>query len=53
MRRWLPLLEGIENYAKAEGCRNVRIFGRKGWHRVLDGYRQTYAILDKGLRPGS
>lgn len=49
MRRWLPLLDGIENYARAEGCRAVRIFGRKGWQRVLDGYRQTHMILDKGL----
>jgi hypothetical protein len=49
MRRWLPLLDGIENYAKAEGCCSVRIFGRKGWLRVLDGYRQAHAILDREL----
>jgi hypothetical protein len=49
MARWLPLIRGIEDYAKAEGCRCVRIFGRKGWLRVLDGYRQTYVILDKTL----
>jgi hypothetical protein len=49
MACWLPLIAGIEAYAKAEGCRNVRIFGRKGWLRVLDGYRQTHVILDKEL----
>jgi len=49
MTRWLPLIHGIEAYAQAEGCRCVRIFGRKGWARVLDGYRQTYAIIDKRL----
>lgn len=49
MTRWLPLIRGIEAYAQAEGCRCVRIFGRKGWARVLDGYRQTYAIIDKRL----
>ncbi|MBR0814921.1 hypothetical protein JQ544_25555 [Bradyrhizobium diazoefficiens] len=49
MARWLPLIRGIEAYAQAEGCRCVRIFGRKGWARVLEGYRQTYAIIDKRL----
>ncbi len=49
MRDWLPLIRGIEAYARAEGCRCVRIFGRKGWLRVLDGYEQTYAIIDKRL----
>jgi hypothetical protein len=47
--RWLPLLAGIEAYAKGEGCRSVRIFGRKGWQRVLDGYRQTHVIIQKEL----
>lgn len=49
MKRWLPLIRGIETYAQAEGCRCVRIFGRKGWARVLKGYEQTYAIVDKRL----
>ena len=49
MARWLPLIRGIEDYARAEGCSCVRIFGRKGWLRVLDGYRQTHAIIDKRL----
>lgn len=50
MIRWLPLISGIEAYAQAEGCRCVRIFGRKGWARVLEGYEQTYAIVDKRLQ---
>jgi hypothetical protein len=50
MTRWLPLIRGIEAYAQAEGCHCVRIFGRKGWARVLDGYEQTYAIIDKRLK---
>ena len=49
MARWLPLLADIERYAKDEGCICVRIFGRKGWLRALDGYRQRHAILDKAL----
>lgn len=49
MTRWLSLIQGIEAYAEAEGCQCVRIFGRKGWSRILEGYEQTYAIIDKRL----
>ena len=47
--RRLPLLGEIEAYAKREGCTRMRIFGRKGWLRVLDGYEQTHIIMDKDL----
>jgi len=47
--RWLPLISRIEAYAKEEGCRSVRIFGRKGWLRVLEGYDTKHVILDKEL----
>src|SRR5438045_2890293 len=36
MERWLPLIGQIEGYARREGCARVRIYGRKGWLRVLD-----------------
>lgn len=49
MSRWLPLISGIETYAKEEGCTCVRIFGRKGWLRALKGYRAKFVILDKEL----
>lgn len=47
--RWLPLIEGIENYARLIGCSKVRIFGRKGWLRVLDGYEARNVIMDKDI----
>lgn len=47
--RWLHLFEKIETYAKNEGCRCIRIFGRKGWERVLDGYRVEHVVLEKAL----
>jgi hypothetical protein len=47
--RWLALFEQIENYARAEGCKFVRIFGRRGWERVLNGYRVEYVILEKAI----
>lgn len=47
--KWLPLFAKIEDYAKAEGCAKMRIFGRKGWERVLDGYHVEHVVLEKGL----
>ena len=47
--RWLHLRARIEKYAKDEGCNRVRLYGRPGWERVLDGYRKEYVILEKIL----
>jgi hypothetical protein len=47
MRRWLPLIATLEEYARAEACKLVRIVGRKGWTRVLPGYRMSRAILER------
>ncbi len=49
METWLPLLSRIEDYAQAEGCVSMRIIGRRGWSRVLDGYRERFAIMEKTL----
>lgn len=47
--RWLPLFEQIEQYARNEGAATMRIIGRKGWQRVLDGYHVEHVILEKTL----
>lgn len=47
--RWLPLKSRIEQYAKAEGCKCVRLYGRKGWERVLPDYRVEHMIMEKTL----
>lgn len=49
MSQWLPLIEGIEKYARAEGCSCVRIFGRVGWRRVLDEYHVEHVVLERPL----
>jgi hypothetical protein len=49
MKRWLPLLEIIEAYARAEGCARLRLFGRRGWQRMLENYRVTNIILERNL----
>jgi hypothetical protein len=46
---WVPLIAGIEKYARNEGCKALRIFGRRGWLRVLDGYDETAIVIEKGL----
>lgn len=47
--RWLPLMARIEQYARAEGCRCVRWYGRKGWQRVMPDYRVEHVIMEKAL----
>lgn len=47
--RWLHLLGQIEDYAMQENCRAVRLYGRKGWKRVLRDYRETRIIMEKEL----
>lgn len=49
MHEWLPLFAKIEAYAKAEKCTCVRIYGRKGWLRALEGYRVKHVILERPL----
>jgi hypothetical protein len=49
MRAWIPLLDGIEAYARAAGCTAVRIMGRKGWMRLLGDYRVKRIVLEKDL----
>lgn len=45
------LLGGIENYARAEGCKYVRLTGRRGWARRLRAhYVQTYVMLERRLK---
>lgn len=45
----LPLLAHIEDYARHEGCKKMRLLGRKGWARALPDYKQTRVVLDKEL----
>jgi hypothetical protein len=48
-RRWVHLIYGLEQFAKAEGCHAMRIIGRKGWERVLKNYKAKYVVMDKEL----
>ena len=39
----------IERYARAEGCGNLRLSGRRGWKRILKDFREPWIVLDKDL----
>ena len=49
MPDWLHLLEQIEGWAKAVGATRMEVVGRKGWKRVLTGYRADNVVLTKDL----
>jgi hypothetical protein len=49
--QWLHLLTGLENYARAERCQSMRIFGRRGWLKLLPDYRASRVLLEKRLPP--
>ena len=48
-RREDHLMETIEQYARDEDCKKVRVIGREGWKRVLKDYRQPYIVLEKAI----
>lgn len=46
---WPVLIETIETYARGEGCAITRIYGRKGWQRVLKNYKVTRVVMDREI----
>lgn len=47
MEEWLPCLSMIEVWAQTNGCDGMRLIGRKGWAKVLPGYREAAVLLRK------
>jgi hypothetical protein len=52
LKRWLSLVGALERFAIEEGCASVRIYGRRGWARVLPDYRLHSIVLEKELHHG-
>lgn len=50
--RWLHLTRQLEDYARTQDCRAMRLYGRRGWKRVMRDYRETRVILEKDLTNG-
>lgn len=48
-KRWIHFTKQLEGFALAEKCRAMRLYGRRGWKRVLRDYRETRVILEKEL----
>ena len=48
-RGWIHLIAGIEDYARNEGKKTMRLIGRRGWSRVLGDYKPTLVMLEKKL----
>jgi len=44
--RFLPI---IEEWAKSERCKSMKLVGRSGWARALPGFRQVAVVLGKDL----
>ena len=48
-KRWISLIKGIEDYARACGCNSVRFMGRRGWKRICPEYREIGAVFERKL----
>jgi hypothetical protein len=49
MESWLEFLPEIEVWAKSKHCNQMRIHGRRGWARVLPGYKEIYSVITRKL----
>jgi hypothetical protein len=51
MEHWFDLLPQIHEWAKAEGCDKIRLFGRRGWIRALEkhDYQISNVVLERAL----
>lgn len=45
----LAVHSAIEAWAREQGLRKLKLQGRKGWLRILEGYAQTGIVLEKEL----
>lgn len=50
-RTWAHMIQGIENWARAEGCKRIEAKTRPGWERPLKRYglEKSHVILEKRL----
>ena len=45
----IKIAEKVENYAKNRHYDNIKIIGRSGWEKVLNGYKKKKEILKKEI----
>ncbi len=49
MKSWFDQKEKFEDWAKEEGCNEIRLYARKGWARHLKDYNLTHYLMVKDL----
>jgi hypothetical protein len=49
LKQWQGFIADLEDYAKREGCKFVRVYGRPGWERLLRGYTKPWVTIQKAL----
>jgi len=51
LRDYIHLYQGIEDYARAEGCNRMRHKSRPGYVKLMKkyGYQMTHAVIEKAL----
>jgi hypothetical protein len=50
MNEWLDqFLEEAEEWARANGCSHMDMYGRKGWKKVLKQYKEECTLFRKKL----
>ena len=52
LKTLLKVEPSIRHWSQLWGCVGIEIIGRKGWHRVLKGFKQTVIILAKDMYHG-
>ena len=52
LKTLLKVEPSIRHWSQLWGCVGIEIIGRKGWHRVLKGFKQTGIILAKDMYHG-
>ena len=47
--KWAHLIDEIEEWARANGCKRLDMLARKGWAKHLPDYKMSHVFLEKDL----
>lgn len=50
MDEWIDYLSLVEDWAREKGCQEMRIYGRRGWAKLLD-FDVVHTKMRKELWP--
>lgn len=50
IERWLDItVEPVSWWARERGCKRIRIFGRRGWVKLLPEFREVLRVLERDI----